>query len=155
MKNVFFKIGAIASLSTGAVLVAQPVFATWEKCITDGGFQTPTTYSTCSYSTTIDAAQTTTYTATGTCGGRQVPKGSYCAEQTQSATTCTPLDDKSVPVQRSQGTCMLQATIAGGTWTGFVAEVERGAPPITVSSVCVPGTFRDSSSETAMVGNCS
>lgn len=152
MRKLMMRAGAVALLTLGLWLTAPPALAAWSACITDGGYQPPTTWGTCSYTTTRNSDGSTTYRATGQCGGRQVPKGYYCADGGNN-TRCNARPPRDVNIERYDGTCQVYANVEGrGTGAANEMTIYPGLSA-TISASCTPGAWYPSS-ETASIGQC-
>lgn len=157
MRNILSRIGAAASIIAGAALVAQPAFATWQKCVTDGGYQDATSWGDCTIQKTQNSASSATYTASGNpCGFRQVQKGYYCADG-GSGTICDLAPLTPAQVQRKDGTCRLYVTFPDGGVVTVVSSIKvdgiGSGPSPTIATVCDAGGWYDAS-EPATRGDC-
>lgn len=163
MKNILIKIGAIASLGVGALLIIQPVWANQrQSCRSDGGYHETHTGTGCSFTSSVNNGRVT-YTANGTCGGRRVPKGSYCAkDQSGLINGCNDLGNTQPATAESyEGSCMfftVSPPNSRGETTTFSYKgidydpgVDNGHLPLG----CLSGHAPWHPSERVMIGACS
>lgn len=134
MRNILLKLGAVASIATGAALLSQPASATtWQKCI-GGGYHDVQRYDSCHTETSdtqVDVARNAWVTQVrpgGICGAYRDPAGYYCADQTQAPTTCNK-DAKELRYrERYAGACRIDISYTkdGKTISGKGAQLSIG-----------------------------
>lgn len=143
MKKLKLKVGAVAFITGGALLMALPFMAAWRQCVSDGG-RWELGWGNCTVTVTDhDDGTKTAQGSGGPCGSLSWEKGDYCKEPNDPAITYVTCEkDPDIPatqVYRSEGICHYQI-VSGEGGSSFA--------PYCSINISYP------SSETKMKGAC-
>ena len=168
MKNILIKIGAVASIGAGALLLVLPVVASERKsCRSDGGYHEIKTGTGCSFVRTKLSDGRIEYDVRGTCGGYRFPKGYYCAKDksgfieacVDSSIDATLMEPATA--EAYEGTCVFWwgSKIDGGVKEDEFSEgltvppdIDNGSPPYPLH--CQAGFAPWHPTERVMIGTC-